>query len=50
MFRKFSLCVILSLLLAGAISADAGYPILLGLSALMLLAVYAPVAGEGRHG
>ena len=50
MFRKFSLCAILSLLLAGAVSAGAGYPIVLGIGALILLAVYAPVAGEERRG
>jgi hypothetical protein len=50
MFRKFSLCAILCLLLAAAVAADAGYPILLSIGALMLLAVYAPVAGEERRG
>lgn len=49
-FRKFSLCTILCLLLVGAVAADAGYPIVLGIGALMLLAVYAPVAGDERHG
>jgi hypothetical protein len=49
MFRKFSLCTILGLLLAGAVSADAGYPILLGMGALMLLAVCAPMAGEEQR-
>ncbi len=50
MFRKFFLCAILCLLLAGAVAADAGYPIVLGMSALTLLAVYAPVASRERHG
>jgi hypothetical protein len=50
MFRKFSLCAILCLLLVGALAADAGYPILLSLGALMLLAVCAPAAGEERRG
>lgn len=49
MFRKFSLCAILCLLLVGALAADAGYPVLLSLGALVLLAIYAPMAGEERH-
>lgn len=49
MFRKFFLCIILSLLLVGALSAEAGYPVLLSLSALMLLAVCRKIrdAGDG---
>lgn len=49
MFRKFSVCAILCLLVGGALAADAGTPILLGIGALMLLAVYAPRAGEERR-
>lgn len=49
MFRKFSLCAILCLLLVGALAADAGYPVLLSIGALMLLAMCAPVTGEERH-
>jgi hypothetical protein len=48
MFRKFSLCTILCLLMAAALAADSGYPILLGMGALMLLAIYAPAAARKR--
>ena len=48
MFRKFALCTILCLLMAAALAADSGYPILLGMGALMLLAIYAPAAARER--
>lgn len=44
MFRKFCLCVILGLLMVSAVSAQTGYPIVLGLGGLILLAIYAPMA------
>ncbi|MBF8283987.1 MAG: hypothetical protein HW378_2902 [Anaerolineales bacterium] len=50
MFRKLFLCAIMCLLLAGAISAGANLPVLLGMGALTVLAFYAPTAHSGHQG
>ena len=50
MFRKLFLCAIMCLLLAGAVSAGANPPVLLGMGALTLLAFYAPTTRNSHPG